>query len=64
METKNKNSKASVDVQIKDLYCIIKSKEDGFYWVLNLDDHPNSFFWIVHIIILYHLNSKKITNQW
>jgi hypothetical protein len=43
METKNKNLKASVDVQIKDLYCIVKSKEDGFYWVLNLDDHPNSF---------------------
>ena len=28
---------------IKDHYFIIKSKENGFFWVLNLNDHPNSF---------------------
>ena len=22
---------------------IIKNKQDGFYWVINLEDHPNSF---------------------
>lgn len=24
-------------------YFIAKDKENDFYWVLNLDDHPNSF---------------------
>lgn len=28
---------------LTDFYCIIKNKEDGFYWVLDLNDHPNSF---------------------
>lgn len=28
---------------MKDVYCIIKDKKDGFYWVINLEDHPNSF---------------------
>ena len=32
-----------LDIQMKDLYCIIKNKKDGFYWVLNLEDHPGSF---------------------
>ena len=31
------------DLQSKNVYCIIKNREDGFYWVLNLDNHPNSF---------------------
>jgi len=29
--------------RLTDLYCIIKNKKDGFYWVINLEDHPNSF---------------------
>lgn len=29
--------------QVKNAYFIIKNKEDGFYWVLNLENHPNSF---------------------
>lgn len=31
------------NVSVKNVYCIIKNKEDGFYWVLNLENHPNSF---------------------
>lgn len=29
--------------QFNDCYCIVKNKENGFYWVINLNDHPNSF---------------------
>ncbi len=29
--------------QFKDCYFIVKNKENGFYWVINLNDHPNSF---------------------
>jgi len=29
--------------RLNDVYCIIKNKNDGFYWVINLEDHPNSF---------------------
>jgi len=31
------------DTPVKNVYCIIKNKEDGFYWVLNLENHPGSF---------------------
>lgn len=43
MVTKSSNENDGMGFQLKDVYCIIKNKEDGFYWVLNLEDHPNSF---------------------
>jgi hypothetical protein len=43
MKTNKGNRIVDIDPKIKDLYCIIKNKNDGFYWVLNLEDHPNSF---------------------
>ncbi len=43
METQSINKIEEMDVQIRDVYCIVKNKEDGFYWVINLEDHPNSF---------------------
>jgi hypothetical protein len=43
MVTKSSNENDDRGFQLKDVYCIIKNKEDGFYWVLNLEDHPNSF---------------------
>jgi len=43
METKKREQFDEGVVRMKDVYCIIKNKEDGFYWVLNLEDHPNSF---------------------
>jgi hypothetical protein len=39
---KDKND-GRAEVTVKNVYCIIKNKEDGFYWVLNLENHPNSF---------------------
>lgn len=29
--------------EMNDHYFIVKNKENGFYWVINLNDHPNSF---------------------
>ena len=29
--------------EMNDCYFIVKNKENGFYWVINLNDHPNSF---------------------
>lgn len=26
-----------------DYYCVIRDKKQDFYWVINLEDHPNSF---------------------
>lgn len=43
MEIKRETRNEGIEFQVKDVYCIIKNKEDGFYWVLNLEDHPNSF---------------------
>jgi hypothetical protein len=43
MKVKNTKKIEDMDIQVRDVYCIIKNKEDGFYWVLNLEDHPNSF---------------------
>jgi hypothetical protein len=43
MEKKQHTHSEMIDVQVKDAYCVITNKEDGFYWVINLEDHPNSF---------------------
>jgi len=43
MEAKIENRNDGQELKVKDVYCIIKDKEDGFYWVLNLEDHPSSF---------------------
>ena len=43
MEKKQYTHSERTDDQIKDAYFIINNKEDGFYWVINLEDHPNSF---------------------
>ena len=29
--------------EMNDHYFLVKNKEHGFYWVINLNDHPNSF---------------------
>ncbi len=50
-EINNLNGLAMVnEVQISEefdalntFYFVAKDKENDFYWVLNLDDHPNSF---------------------
>ncbi|MCF8379555.1 MAG: hypothetical protein K9H49_08270 [Bacteroidales bacterium] len=26
-----------------DPHCVIQDKEQNFFWVINLEDHPNSF---------------------
>lgn len=28
---------------IPDFYCVLKDNDHDFYWVINLEDHPNSF---------------------
>jgi len=28
---------------LPDFYCVVKDQEQDFYWVVNLEDHPNSF---------------------
>lgn len=28
---------------LPDYYCVVKDKKQDFYWVINLEDHPNSF---------------------
>lgn len=33
----------NMTIEMNDVYCIIKNKEDGFYWVINLEDHPGTF---------------------
>ena len=43
MEKKQNTNSEMIDVQVKDAYCVITNKEAGFYWVINLEDHPNSF---------------------
>ncbi|MBN2173715.1 MAG: hypothetical protein JW731_06270 [Bacteroidales bacterium] len=30
-------------IRMTDVYCVIKNKNDGFYWVINLENHPASF---------------------
>ncbi|MBM3435289.1 MAG: hypothetical protein FJY07_03610 [Bacteroidetes bacterium] len=34
---------AETETQVKNAYFIVKNEEFGFYWVLNLENHPNSF---------------------
>ena len=29
--------------QLPDVYCVVKDKEQDFYWVINLEDHPGTF---------------------
>ncbi|MCD4682608.1 MAG: hypothetical protein K8R86_04925 [Bacteroidales bacterium] len=43
MENLENITQGDLELQVKDAYCIIKNKQDGFYWVINLEDHPNSF---------------------
>ena len=31
------------DGVLPDYYCVVKDKNEDFYWVINLEDHPNSF---------------------
>ena len=28
---------------LPDFYCVVKDQDQDFYWVINLEDHPNSF---------------------
>jgi len=37
------NFEESYKIRLTDVYCVIKSKKDDFYWVINLEDHPSSF---------------------
>lgn len=37
-ENLNKLSK-----HLPDFYCVVKDKEQDFYWIIDLEDHPNSF---------------------
>lgn len=43
MEGKSEKINSNLEVRMVDSYCVISNKEDNFYWVLNLEDHPNSF---------------------
>jgi hypothetical protein len=43
MVTKFENRNNGQDVKVKDIFCIVKNKEDDFYWVINLEDHPSLF---------------------
>ena len=43
MEKKQNTNSENLEVQVKDAYFVIPNKEDGFYWIINLEDHPNSF---------------------
>ena len=29
--------------ELPDFYCVVKDKEQDFYWVINLEDHPGTF---------------------
>lgn len=43
MENKQITNSENLEVQVKDAYFVIQNKEDGFSWIINLEDHPNSF---------------------
>lgn len=43
MENNFNNTQNEVEYMMKDIFFMIRNKKDGFYWVLNLEDHPNSF---------------------
>ena len=43
MEKLSENKKKDLEIRMTDSYCILKNKKDGFYWVINLEDHPSSF---------------------
>jgi len=43
MENKQNTNSENLEVQVKDAYFVIQNKEDGFSWIINLEDHPNSF---------------------
>lgn len=43
MERKQNTNSENLEVQVKDAYFVIQNKEDGFSWIINLEDHPNSF---------------------
>jgi hypothetical protein len=43
MEEIKTQRNSGMELQVKDVFCMIKNKKDGFYWVLNLEDHPSSF---------------------
>lgn len=43
MENKQNTISENLEVQVKDAYFVIQNKEDGFSWIINLEDHPNSF---------------------
>jgi len=43
MEKKQNTNSENLEVQVKDAYFVIQNKEDGFSWIINLEDHPNSF---------------------
>lgn len=32
-----------ITAQMKDAFYVIQDQEEDFYWVINLEDHPNSF---------------------
>jgi len=43
MENFLDKTNTETEISITDVYCIVKNKENNFYWILNLEDHPNSF---------------------
>ncbi len=43
MENAQTTNRKNLEVQVKDAYFVIQNKEDGFSWIINLEDHPNSF---------------------
>ena len=43
MENFLDKTNTEIEISMTDVYCIVKNKENNFYWVLNLEDHPNSF---------------------
>ncbi len=43
MENFLDNTNREIESSMNDVYCIVKNKENNFYWILNLEDHPNSF---------------------
>ncbi|MFU8844122.1 MAG: hypothetical protein ACNA7V_09985 [Bacteroidales bacterium] len=36
-------SKETIVHQISDFYFMVKNQQDGFYWVINLENHYGSF---------------------
>jgi len=43
MEKIADNTNKELEIRTTDAYCIFKNKKYGFYWVINLEDHPSSF---------------------